>query len=621
MVTQVMAGTWTPNAFFYKPDVGARGAQEKNIFDSGFDRVDTRLGNENWLNDPAFGENLQAAIAAIGNTTAVLNIPSGIWPIASDLTIPANITLNLPRGAILNIVTGKTLSINGGLGTGPYKIFNCTGTGKVVLNCISEVFPEWWGAVGDGTTDDTTALKAALTNCATTGGTLTLTAKTYKFTSSLTWACYTHAIRGSNTRLLASGIAGFALIARDLMGAYGNFSWVDNKGMEGVWLTTGHVISYNDHPITGEHGLYLGDTPPSTTHGGAYVNLRNCVISGFDTPIQWGNNSFSQSFDTVQLFGNNRGPYYPYGLSNSGEAICFTNCGIFNSDLGLETHGGFFCLYGCRLDYLSGKSLYAAAGGRIQMFGGHIESNADSDYWIVARDDQSLVSLNNVSIYNSAGTKTYEYGLADSSGIVSFDSCVFATNTYGPTYLIKQNNHGQVYCRNTFPYEPISSHITPLTCAALSLLADGEFEYGYATDWTLTGTAPALDATDKHSRTNSLKIAPTIGTSTLLAHNIPARPGDKVAVSFWIKNTFGVSVDTFTVSMRYLDSAGNSPGYKNYDMEFSAAGTHYTTWTQVFLSTYGPAPAGAASIIVRVEATGTDGIAVNRIDDVAITVN
>jgi hypothetical protein len=167
MVTQVMAGAWTSHGFFYKPAMGARGEQEKTSFDSGLERVDTRLANEKWLNDPVYGGNLQAAITAIGNNPTILRLPAGIHSIDANLTIPANVTLKPERGAVFAIANTKTLTINGPLDARPYQIFNCVGTGKVVfgLGAVDKILPQWWGASGAGTADDTVAIEAAWAAC------------------------------------------------------------------------------------------------------------------------------------------------------------------------------------------------------------------------------------------------------------------------------------------------------------------------------------------------------------------------------------------------------------------------------------------------------------------------
>jgi parallel beta-helix repeat protein len=50
---------------------------------------------------------------------------------------------------------------------------------------IREVNPEWWGAVGDGVTDDTVAVQAAITSCANSGRTVILLGRTYRTTSTI----------------------------------------------------------------------------------------------------------------------------------------------------------------------------------------------------------------------------------------------------------------------------------------------------------------------------------------------------------------------------------------------------------------------------------------------------
>jgi hypothetical protein len=158
------AGTLTTNEFIYKPALGARGAAEKNAFDTGMDRVDARLAKEIWVGDPKYGSTLQSALTAIGSNPVMLRVPPGTHNISSDLTVPANVNLRVERGATLAIATTKTLTINGPLEAGPYQIFSCPDWGQVAFGTASvpHVLPQWWGARGNGVNDDATAINAAL---------------------------------------------------------------------------------------------------------------------------------------------------------------------------------------------------------------------------------------------------------------------------------------------------------------------------------------------------------------------------------------------------------------------------------------------------------------------------
>jgi hypothetical protein len=171
LVIGVTGGAWTPNQFIYKPSLGARGAAEKETFDAGMDRIDTRLGKEIWVGDPAYGATLQAAVAAIGEINQViLRVPAGTHNVTADLSIPANVSLKAERGAILSIASSKTLTLNGSFDAGLYQVFSCAGTGTVVFgNGVPRVYPQWFGAVGDNSTDDTTAINQAATAARASG--------------------------------------------------------------------------------------------------------------------------------------------------------------------------------------------------------------------------------------------------------------------------------------------------------------------------------------------------------------------------------------------------------------------------------------------------------------------
>ena len=126
-----------------------------------------------------------AALAAIGVNNRILYLSPGPWVLTDDLTIDENVRLLIPPGAVITIPTTKTLTINGTLDAGPYQVFNCIGTGAVSLSLQSckEVLPQWFGAAGDGSTDDTAALEDAV--AATPAGGVIRAVGTFKTTGLL----------------------------------------------------------------------------------------------------------------------------------------------------------------------------------------------------------------------------------------------------------------------------------------------------------------------------------------------------------------------------------------------------------------------------------------------------
>jgi len=106
--------------------------------------------------------------------------------------IPANVTLDNSDGSGINIKNGKTLSVNGPILNAPGKqiFFNALGgaQGTVSLRqntSIATLYPQWWGATGDGSTDDSTTLQASLNAAAGRAVELVPTATYYKITTAL----------------------------------------------------------------------------------------------------------------------------------------------------------------------------------------------------------------------------------------------------------------------------------------------------------------------------------------------------------------------------------------------------------------------------------------------------
>ena len=98
---------------------------------------------------------LQKAIAALGSTPSTLYVTTNDT-IATNLTIPSNITLVYIDGYITSISNGITLTINGDVQAGYYQIFNVGSTS--LIKGLRTIHFEWFGAKGDAKSPTTPVL-------------------------------------------------------------------------------------------------------------------------------------------------------------------------------------------------------------------------------------------------------------------------------------------------------------------------------------------------------------------------------------------------------------------------------------------------------------------------------
>jgi hypothetical protein len=260
-------------------------------------------GGVPWLNVVVNTTNtLDAILAAAppaGTTILVPNTASAearTLHASNNRTVPAGVALKVEIGSPIIVPTGRTFTINGHLDAGPYTVFSCVGTGLVKFANTSNqtaLFPAWWGAVGDGVTNDTDAWQRCFN-----------TAMAY---TSSTYGYYTIEATSKAKYLVEEIIVSSASDPFFIHVKGNNATFVQATTNNVLTITAiNSMVRISDFYFSGAtgnsgYGISFGDA-----NTGANIKIYNCRFNKFNSGI-YGRYSIGVAVEDCEFFSGNNG--------------------------------------------------------------------------------------------------------------------------------------------------------------------------------------------------------------------------------------------------------------------------------------------------------------------------
>lgn len=273
---------------------------------------------------------LNAAESACA-TGGTIKLDGATYRVGTSLVMGSDINLDLSiPAAKFSIDTGKTITINGRFDAGLSQKFDCADITAIVVfgnSSILEVYPEWWGAVGDSDwpvdtgTNDYAALQAAIT----AHRKVRLTKK-YRYTTALSIVNSgqeIYGISGMSNSLTPSGCAGFEITTNltnlnfhdfALWGMNGAVFGFDMFGyvMRSVWermmmgFFTSATLNFEGGLRNAIRDNYFScGAPGSATEDNIHLHIVDNAIDGVATTFI------------------SEGNYYAYGSADVGRPIIY----------------------------------------------------------------------------------------------------------------------------------------------------------------------------------------------------------------------------------------------------------------------------------------------------------
>ena len=505
-----------------------------------------------------------------------------------------------------------------------------------------------YGALGNGSTDDTTAIQTAINTAATTGGVVYFPRGVYNLTSSLTYSAPAGSDPNYRVHFIGEGV-GASIIKQ--VGA-GNGLTI--AGYSGLPINPNLYTHITDLGFVGS-----GSGKGLSISNGAYVYVEACWFGNWDYGF-YGANFLSSTFSACEFRFNQRGFLVERitggNYTSSPNAITMLNCefgansiyggwvlgpGVFTMQGGsFEANGtttGSTSNWGLRISEPSGSTAIESAVG-VSLDGVYFEANiGGTDLWISSSSVKPGVTNNisgcsfvRVSSTNYVTANIYLESLVAANTFNNFiNGCGFkAIGTYipdaaRPTISNINNKINLVGCSfdssvdayvtndaNVFENVVRLAGVTDLNNNPL-LNSGTQYQIPY---YSRTGTT--LSPTNLLTFEDSSLYGNKAGVTDIrLTHNLPgiiapgvSSTGGNIAIASGFNNTTGSYTAGVLISNQFNSSpsfsgaaSGNTNG--NASMNLGTSNAPWKTFYWGTNSTGIAAPAGSTTTFLRNDGT------------------
>lgn len=576
-LVQVAGATGQPDTLYICSKLG----------DGSFDWVVIEGGVGGGSGNLADGSVTTAKIADAAVTAAKLGVDAVITSKIADKAVTGNkiadtaiAFFHIQDNAVINSkiqASAVTSSkIQNGAVTGA-KIANTTITlsnlasdvTNTITNPVSSGNVKSFGAVGDGTTNDTAAIQAAINAIVATGkgGLLYFPPGTYKITATLVVNASFVSITSNGATIDASTMT--SGVAMQITGT------VFLPYKQSTTVIEGFKLIGN-----GQGGTVTGirfHTVGGGGEGSSHIRVSNINVSNFGIGLDYGDRAYA-----INHFGNdvyNCGVCINQnsGIIDGGERISFFGCTVFNSPVAVKVKGDAsdFMFNSCSFDYNNVQlDVYQS---RVFLTNCHIEGDNPASPYIIV-DSDGFVNIDASWILQIAGlphATPYIANLISANSKLRIANCFVnnlkTTTNYwatGAGTFILENIHSYGITQN-----PLKSSV------ANSLLIDGGFEKASIVDniFIVEDTASA-GVTDRLTGENiqialssafaktgaqSLKVTKTFGgfsqCNFAIAVPIP-KPGAMINASISARKPAGAGSGDVSVQTGWCTMGVNKDG-------------------------------------------------------------